>query len=50
MDLSYQSKYMIVGIVELTIAFVLLYTKEHVLFVCEQTCEQLIDPGMNRKR
>ena len=24
-----------------TITFVLLYTKEHVLFVCEQTCEQL---------
>ena len=28
-------------IAEHTITFVLLYTKEHVLFVCDQACEQL---------
>ena len=40
-----QSKYVtevevVKGIVEHTITFVIVYTKEHVLFVCDQTCEQ----------
>ena len=32
-----------------TITFVLLYTKEHVLFVCDQACEQLTQEWIKKK-
>ena len=37
-----QSLFTEVEVAEHTIIFVLFYTKEHVLFVCEQTCDQMI--------